>query len=29
MDARYHPTANMTNTNDSSYQVGPYVGIVF
>jgi hypothetical protein len=29
MDARYHLTANMTNTNNSYFQVGPYVGIAF
>jgi hypothetical protein len=29
MDARYHLTANMTNTNNSYFQVGPYVGISF
>jgi hypothetical protein len=28
-DARYHLTANMTNTNNSYFQVGPYVGITF
>ena len=29
MDARYHLTANMTNTSNSYMQVGPYVGISF
>lgn len=29
MDARYHLTANMTNTSNSYMQVGPYVGIAF
>ena len=29
MDARYHLTANMTNTSNSYLQVGPYVGISF
>ena len=29
MDARYHLTANMTNTTNSYFQVGPYVGIAF
>ena len=29
MDARYHLTANMTNTTNSYFQVGPYVGITF
>lgn len=29
MDARYHLTANMTNTSNSYFQVGPYVGIAF
>jgi opacity protein-like surface antigen len=29
LDARYHLTANMTNTNNSYGQVGPYVGISF
>ncbi|ALA60366.1 hypothetical protein [Nitrospira moscoviensis] len=29
MDARYHVTANMTNTTNSYMQVGPYVGIAF
>ena len=29
MDARYHLTANMTNTTNSYFQVGPYVGISF
>jgi hypothetical protein len=29
MDARYHLTANMTNTSNSYFQVGPYVGISF
>jgi hypothetical protein len=29
MDARYHVTANMTNTSNSYMQVGPYVGISF
>ncbi len=29
MDARYHVTANMTNTSNSYLQVGPYVGISF
>lgn len=29
MDARYHLTANMTNTTNSYMQVGPYVGIAF
>ncbi len=28
-DARYHLTANMTNTTNSYFQVGPYVGIAF
>ncbi|WHZ24280.1 MAG: hypothetical protein OJF47_003392 [Nitrospira sp.] len=29
MDARYHLTANMTNTSNSYLQAGPYVGISF
>jgi hypothetical protein len=29
MDARYHLAANMTNTTNSYFQVGPYVGIAF
>ena len=29
MDARYHWTAKMTNTNNDYFQVGPYVGISF
>ena len=29
MDARYHLTANMTNTSNSYFQVGPYIGIAF
>jgi hypothetical protein len=29
VDGRYHLTANMTNTNNSYGQVGPYVGISF
>ncbi len=29
LDARYHLMANMTNTNNSYFQVGPYVGISF
>jgi hypothetical protein len=29
MDARYHLAANMTNTKNSYFQVGPYVGIAF
>lgn len=29
LDARYHLTANMTNTTNSYFQVGPYVGISF
>lgn len=29
LDGRYHLTANMTNTNNSYGQVGPYVGITF
>ncbi len=28
-DARYHLTANMTNTTNSYFQIGPYVGIAF
>ena len=27
IDARYHVTARMTNTNNDYFQVGPYVGI--
>ncbi len=29
LDARYHLMANMTNTSNSYFQVGPYVGISF
>jgi hypothetical protein len=29
VDARYHVTARMTNTNNDYFQVGPYVGISF
>lgn len=29
MDARYHVTGRMTNTNNDYFQVGPYVGITF
>ncbi len=29
LDARYHLMANMTNTTNSYFQVGPYVGISF
>ncbi|MBX3236053.1 MAG: hypothetical protein KF814_07860 [Nitrospiraceae bacterium] len=29
VDGRYHWTADMTNTNNSYFQVGPYVGISF
>ena len=29
LDARYHLTANLTNTTNSYFQVGPYVGISF
>ncbi|MEC4890310.1 MAG: hypothetical protein RI101_09655 [Nitrospira sp.] len=29
VDARYHLTARMTNTNNDYFQVGPYVGISF
>ncbi|HSN03508.1 MAG TPA: hypothetical protein VLS44_00890 [Nitrospira sp.] len=29
VDARYHLTAKMTNTNNDYFQVGPYVGISF
>ena len=29
VDARYHWTAKMTNTNNDYFQVGPYVGISF
>jgi len=29
LDGRYHLMANMTNTNNSYGQVGPYVGISF
>lgn len=29
MDARYHVTSRMTNTNNDYFQVGPYVGISF
>ena len=29
VDARYHVTARMTNTNNDYFQVGPYVGITF
>ncbi len=29
LDGRYHLTANMTNTNNSYGQVGPYIGISF
>lgn len=29
LDARYHLTAGMTNTNNDYFQVGPYVGISF
>ncbi len=29
VDARYHLTANMTNTTNSYFQAGPYVGISF
>lgn len=29
LDARYHLMANMTNTNNSYFQLGPYVGISF
>lgn len=29
VDARYHVTAHMTNTNNDYFQVGPYVGISF
>jgi hypothetical protein len=29
MDLRYHLAANMTNTSNSYFQVGPYLGIVF
>lgn len=29
MDTRYHLAANMTNTSNSYFQVGPYVGITF
>jgi hypothetical protein len=29
MDARYHLAADTTTTNNSYFQVGPYVGIVF
>ena len=29
MDIRYHLAANMTNTENSYFQVGPYLGIVF
>ena len=29
LDARYHLMANMTNTSNSFFQVGPYVGISF
>jgi hypothetical protein len=28
-DARYHLTANLTNTTNNYFQVGPYVGISF
>jgi hypothetical protein len=28
-DLRYHLAANMTNTTNSYFQVGPYVGIAF
>lgn len=29
VDARYHVTARMTNTNNDYFQAGPYVGISF
>lgn len=29
VDARYHLTARLTNTNNDYFQVGPYVGISF
>lgn len=29
VDARYHVTSRMTNTNNDYFQVGPYVGITF
>ncbi|MEQ1795802.1 MAG: hypothetical protein ABL970_16590 [Nitrospira sp.] len=29
MDARYHVTSRMTNTNNDYFQVGPYAGISF
>lgn len=29
VDARYHLTARMTNTNNDYFQVGPYVGLSF
>lgn len=29
VDARYHVTARLTNTNNDYFQVGPYVGISF
>ena len=29
VDARYHVTSRMTNTNNDYFQVGPYVGISF
>ena len=29
LEARYHLMANMTNTNNSYGQIGPYVGISF
>jgi hypothetical protein len=29
VDARYHLAFNMTNTSNSYFQVGPYIGISF